>query len=379
MEIYFDNSATAKPYREVVEAVADTMENCYGNPSSAHKLGLEAERKLNGARNIIAGTINCGRDDIIFTSGGSESNNFLIRGFVKEGAHVITTSIEHPSVLNTCSELYNKGVKITYLKVDSRGKIDLNKLSNSIDKDTQLVSIMHVNNELGIIQDLETIGKIIKEKSSRAKFHVDGVQSYGKLNIDVQKLNIDLFSASGHKIHGPKGIGFAYIRRGLMPKPLIFGGGQEKAFRSGTENLPGIVGFAKAAELITSNRKENYKKIEELKEYFIEKLGSFDKIKINSGVGIEYSPYVLSVSFEGVKGEVLLHSLEADGIYVSTGSACSARSQHESHVLKAIGLKPEEIKGTIRFSFSDHNTKEEVDYTIESLNKSLKFLRGVIK
>lgn len=379
MEVYFDNSATTKPYREVVQVVADTMENCYGNASSAHGLGLEAERKLNEARNIIAKTINCSGNDIIFTSGGSESNNFLIRGFVREGAHIITTGIEHPSVLNTCSELYNKGLKITYLKVDRMGKIDLNELKNSINKDTQLVSIMHVNNELGIIQDLETIGKIIKEKSSRAKFHVDGVQSYGKLNIDVEKLNIDLFSASGHKIHGPKGIGFAYIRKGLVPKPLIFGGGQERTFRSGTENLPGIAGLAKAAEVITNNMQENYEKIEELKEYFIEQLNSFEKIKINSGVGAEYSPYVLSVSFEGVKGEVLLHALEADGIYVSTGSACSARSHHESHVLKAIGLKPEQIRGTIRFSFSEQNTKEEVDYTIKSLNKNLKFLRRLGK
>lgn len=379
MEVYFDNSATTKPYKEVVQAVADTMENCYGNASSAHGLGLEAERKLNEARGIIAKTINCSSNDIIFTSGGSESNNFLIRGFVREGAHIITTGIEHPSVLNTCIELHNKGLEITYLKTDSRGKIDLNELENSIDKDTQLVSIMHVNNEIGIIQDLETIGKIIKEKSSRAKFHVDGVQSYGKLNIDVQKFNIDLFSASGHKIHGPKGIGFAYIRKGLVPKPLIFGGGQERTFRSGTENLPGIAGFAKAAEIITGNMQENYEKIEELKEYFMGQLNSFDKMKINSGVGAEYSPYVLSVSFEGVKGEVLLHALEADGIYVSTGSACSARSHHESHVLKAIGLRPEQIRGTIRFSFSEQNTKEEVDYTIRSLNKNLKFLRRLGK
>lgn len=379
MEVYFDNSATTKPYKEVVQVVGDTMENCYGNASSAHGLGLEAERKLNEARGIIAKTINCSGNDIIFTSGGSESNNFLIRGFVKEGAHIITTGIEHPSVLNTCGQLHNKGLKITYLKTDSRGKIDLNELANSIDKDTQLISIMHVNNEIGIIQDLETMGKIIKEKSSRAKFHVDGVQSYGKLNIDVQKFNIDLFSASGHKIHGPKGIGFAYIRKGLVPKPLIFGGGQERTFRSGTENLPGIAGLAKAAEIITGNMKENYEKIEELKGYFIEQLNSFDKIKINSGAGAEYSPYVLSVSFEGVKGEVLLHALEADGIYVSTGSACSARSHHESHVLKAIGLKPEEIRGTIRFSFSEQNTKEEVDYTIKSLDKNLKFLRRLGK
>lgn len=378
MEVYFDNSATTKPYDEVMEFMIDTMKNYYGNPSSAHTLGLKAEGKMNESRQIVADTLRCSREEVVFTSGGSESNNFLIRGFIKEGAHVITTKIEHPSIIGTCRQLESEGIRVTYLNVDNNGRIDLDELDKSINKDTQMVSIMHVNNEIGTVQDIEKIGKLIKEKSSKIKFHVDAVQSYGKYKINVQKYNIDLLSASGHKIHGPRGIGIAYVRKGLMPKPLIFGGGQERSLRSGTENLAAMVGFAKAAEKIYKNLEENYKKVSEVKNYFIGKLQSISDAKINSS-GEEYSPYVLSVSFRGVRGEVLLHSLEAKGIYVSTGSACSAKGNKESHVLHAIMLKPEEIQGTIRFSFSEYNTKEEVDYTIENLDKSLKFLRRVSK
>jgi cysteine desulfurase len=378
MEVYFDNSATTKPYDEVMEVMIDTMKNYYGNPSSAHTLGLKAEGKMNESRQIVADTLGCSREEVVFTSGGSESNNFLIRGFIKEGAHVITTKIEHPSIIGTCRQLESEGIRVTYLNIDNNGRIDLDELDKSINKDTQMVSIMHVNNEIGTVQDIEKIGKLIKEKSSKIKFHVDAVQSYGKYKINVKKYNIDLLSASGHKIHGPRGIGIAYVRKGLMPKPLIFGGGQERSLRSGTENLAAMVGFAKAAEKIYKNLEENYKKVAEVKNYFIGKLQSISDAKINSS-GEEYSPYVLSVSFRGVRGEVLLHSLEAKGIYVSTGSACSAKGNKESHVLHAIMLKPEEIQGTIRFSFSEYNTKEEVDYTIENLDKSLKFLRRVSK
>lgn len=378
MEVYFDNSATTKAYDEVMEVMIDTMKNYYGNPSSAHTLGLKAEGKMNESRQVVADTLGCSREEVVFTSGGSESNNFLIRGFIKEGAHVITTKIEHPSIIGTCRQLESEGIRVTYLNVDNNGRIDLDELDKSINKDTQMVSIMHVNNEIGTVQDIEKIGKFIKEKSSKIKFHVDAVQSYGKYKINVKKYNIDLLSASGHKIHGPRGIGIAYVRKGLMPKPLIFGGGQERSLRSGTENLAAMVGFAKAAEKIYKNLEENYKKVAEIKNYFIGKLQSISDAKINSS-GEEYSPYVLSVSFRGVRGEVLLHSLEAKGIYVSTGSACSAKGNKESHVLHAIMLKPEEIQGTIRFSFSEYNTKEEVDYTIENLDKSLKFLRRVSK
>jgi cysteine desulfurase len=379
MEVYFDNSATTKPYEEVIESIADTMRNYYGNPSSAHKLGLKAESKMNESRETIARTLNCSKDEIIFTSGGSESNNFLIKGFIKEGSHVITTNIEHPSVIKMCKELESMGVKVTYLTVDNRGKINLEELEKAISKETQVVSIMHVNNEIGVVQDIEKIGKLLKDKSSRVKFHVDAVQSYGKYKIDVQKCKIDLLSASGHKIHGPRGIGFAYLRKGLAPKPLIFGGGQEKNFRSGTENLASIVGFSKAAELIYRSREESFKKVSELKAYFIDELNKLDAVKINSPLNNDFSPYVLSAAFIGVRAEVLLHLLEEAEIYVSTGSACSSKDTKDSHVLKSIGLNDNELKGVIRVSFNKDNTKDEVDYTLNILNKSLRFLRRIGK
>lgn len=375
MEVYFDNSATTKPYEEVIEAVASTMRDYYGNPSSTHKLGMMAEKKLNECRDIIEKTINASREEIIFTSGGSESNNLFIKGFVKPGTHIITSVIEHPSVLNACKELEREGCSVTYLRVDSNGRIDLKELENSINSNTQLVTIMHVNNEIGVVQDIDTIGNIIKEKTSRAKFHVDAVQSYGKYQIDVRKSKIDLLSCSAHKIHGPRGAGAAYVRKGLTPKALITGGGQEKNFRSGTENLSGSVGFAVAAEKIYNTLVKNFDEVRELKAYFIEKLKDIKGVKINSDLSEKFSPYILSVSFTGVRGEVLLHALEEKEIYVSTGSACSSKDTKESHVLKAIGLKPQELQGTIRFSFSKDNTKEEVDYVIEQLQKSLKFLR----
>ena len=376
MEVYFDNSATTKPYDEVIESMTDSMREYYGNPSSAYSLGLKAELKIKESRKIIANTINCSRDEIIFTSGGSESNNFLIKGFIEPGKHIITTKIEHPSVLNTCKQLEKQGIKVTYLNVDNRGEIDLEELDASITKETHIVSIMHTNNEIGSLQNIEYIGKYIKEKNSRIKFHVDAVQGYGKYEIDVKKSNIDLLSASAHKIHGPRGIGIAYIRKGFIPLPLICGGGQEKGFRSGTENLPAIVAFAKAAEKVYENREESFNRVNKLKNYFIGKLRDIPKVKINSE-GDNYSPYVLSVSFVGIKGEVLLHLLEEKHIYVSTGSACSARNNEESHVLKAIGLGKEELDGTIRFSFTEDNSLEEIDYTLDVLVKSLKFLRRV--
>lgn len=375
MNVYFDNSATTKPYDEVIDVMADTMKNYYGNPSSAYNLGVEAERKLTECRCTIAQTINASKDELLFTSGGSESNNFLIRGFAKQGTHVITSSIEHPSVRNTCKSLEKSGVRVTYLDVDEKGRIDMNQLENAICKDTVIVSIMHVNNEIGTIQDIETIGKIIKEKSTRAKFHVDAVQSYGKLNIDVKKCKIDLMSASGHKVHGPRGIGFAYIRKGLCPEPLIYGGGQEFGLRSGTENLAADAGFAFAAKKINQNMETNYEKVKSLKEYFINRLNEIDDIRINSPMEDGFLPHILSVSFKGVRGEVLLHSLEGDGISVSTGSACSAHLHNRSEVMEAIKVPNEYIDGTIRFSFNEYNTKEEVDYVVESLKRSTKFLR----
>ncbi|MBU3175430.1 cysteine desulfurase [Clostridium estertheticum] len=384
MEIYLDNSATTKPYEEVIEALGSTMRNYYGNPSSAHSLGFKAEQKLREMRTSISKSINASSEEIIFTSGGSESNNFLIKGFAKSSsnklnADIITTKIEHPSILNTFKALVDSGIKVAYIDVDDSGRIDIDALIGSITKDTQVVSVMHVNNEIGVVQDIELIGKLIKEKSSRAKFHVDAVQSYGKIPIDVQKAKIDLLSTSAHKIHGPRGVGFAYIRKGLIPTSLINGGGQERNLRSGTENLAGIAGFAKAEQIVFKNQHENFNKVLEVKKYFIEKLKEVDGIIINSPLEPYFTPYILSVTFKGVKGEVLLHALEQKGIYVSTGSACSAKSHKSSEILKAIGRSEIEQVGTIRFSFSEYNNKDEVDYVIIELNKSLKFLRKMNK
>jgi len=379
MEIYLDNSATTMPYEEVIQAVSSTMRNYYGNPSSSHSLGFKAEKKLREIRANIAKSINATSEEIIFTSGGSESNNFLIKGFVKPTSHIITTKIEHPSVANTFKALEDLGIAVTYIDVDESGRVDIEQLMDSITHDTQIVSIMHVNNEVGVIQDIEHIGKLIKEKSSRAKFHVDAVQSYGKISIDVEKYNIDLLSTSAHKIHGPRGIGFAYVRKGLVPNSLINGGGQERNLRSGTENLAGVVGFGTAAEIICKNQHENFNSVLEVKKYFMEKLSKFEDVIFNSRLETYFTPYILSVSFKGVKGEVLLHSLEEKGTYVSTGSACSSKNPKSSGILKALGRSLEEQMGTVRFSFSEYNNKDEIDYVICELDKSLKFLRKLNK
>lgn len=378
MEIYFDNSATTKPYDEVIDSVCKAMKEYYGNPSSLHRLGIKCEKRLNEAREYFASTIKAHKDEIYFTSGGSEGNNLILKGVLKPGHHFITTIFEHQSIINTCRELEKNGVKITYLKVDTDGRISLEELKEAITKDTALVSIMHVNNEVGTIQDIEAIGNLIKERSNRAKFHVDGVQAYGKLPFDVKKMNVDFFTAAGHKIHGPKGTGFVYIKKGLVINSLISGGSQEKGFRAGTENLPSIIGFQKAAELTLTSMEDNYKTVHELKKYMISRLREFDNIRINSPLE-GFSPYILNVSFNGVRAEVLLHLLEEANIYVSTGSACTSKSSTVagSYVIKALGLGTKEVESAIRFSLSRENIKEEVDKTIEVLRTSLMFLRRV--
>lgn len=375
MEVYFDNSATTEPYEEVIEEVSNTMREYFANPSSAHSLAFKAEQKLRKCRDFIATTMKAHSEEIIFTSGGSESNNFLIKGFSKIGTHVITSNIEHPSVLNTFKALEKEGIKVSYVSLRENGEINIDELIESITKDTVLVSIMHVNNEVGIVQDVEKIGNAIKEKSTRVKFHVDAVQSYGKIPIDVQKCKIDLLSTSGHKLHGPRGVGFAYIKKGLVANPLISGGGQERNFRSGTENLPAIAGFAIASKIMHENLQENYEKVLEVKKYFIERLKEIEEIKVNSKMEDNFLPHILSVSFPSIKGEVLLHALEEKNIYVSTGSACSSKAAKTSQVLNAFGLSLKEQQGTIRFSFCEYNTKDEVDYAIEALKSSLKILR----
>ncbi|MGL5615216.1 MAG: cysteine desulfurase family protein [Sarcina sp.] len=377
MEVYFDNSATTKPYDEVCEEVYNAMKEYYGNPSSLHSLGLKSQRKLMEAKEAIGKTINATKEEILFTSGGSESNNTILRGLAKSGLHIITTAYEHPSILETCNELKENGVSITYLKVNNFGQIDLEELKNSIRKETVLVSVMHVNNEIGSINNIKEISKIVRQKSGRAKIHVDGVQSYGKFKVDVKDLDIDFYSASAHKIHGPKGVGFLYVKKDTMFKPFITGGSQESGRRAGTENLYSILGFVKASEITFKNLNESFDNALKVKSYFIEKLSDIKEIKINSLNTSDFSPYILNISFLGVRAEVLLHILEEKGIFVSTGSACSSKSivKKGSHVLNSIGLASKEIEGAIRFSFCGYNTIEEVDYTIVALKEALMFLR----
>ena len=378
MNVYFDNSATTKPYDEVIEAVSKGMKEYFGNPSSLHKIGMNCEKRLNEAREYFASTIKCNKEEIYFTSGGSEGNNLILKGLLKPEHHFITTAFEHHSIISTCQQLEEKGVKVTYLDVDSEGRISLEDLEEAITKDTVLVSIMQVNNEIGVIQDIEAIGKLIKERSSRAKFHVDAVQGYGKLPIDVNKSNVDFLTVASHKIHGPKGVGFIYIKKGIILNSLISGGSQEKGIRAGTENLPGIIGFEKAAQMTFEEMESRYDKVLELKKYFVERLNEIKDIRINGEID-GFSPYILNVSFLGVRAEVLLHLLEEQNIYVATGSACTSKSSaaHGSYVIKSLGLSNKEVESAIRFSFSYENTKEEVDYTIDVLKKSLMFLRRV--
>lgn len=379
MDVYFDNAATTKPYKEVIEELTIAMSDYYGNPSSLHKIGIKCEKRLNEAREYFATTINSDKSEIYFTSGGSEGNNLILKGILKEGHHLITTSFEHSSVLKVSEYINKHGVKVSYLNLDPYGEIDIEELKECINKDTVLVSIMLVNNEMGAIQNIERISKAIKSISSRAKLHVDAVQGYGKIPIDVKKMNIDFLTVSAHKIHGPKGIGFCYIRKGLVLSSLIMGGQQEKGYRAGTENLPGIIAFQKAAYIAFSELQENFNKVKELKGYFVDKLKEIENVSINSPIRDNITPYILNVSFIGVKAEVLVHLLEDANIYVATGSACTAKTTiiSGSYVMKSIGLDKKEIESAIRFSFSSDNTFEEVNYTIEILKKSLMFLRRI--
>jgi len=378
--VYFDNSATTKPHQEVIEEVALCMERFFANPSSAHKLGMEAEKKASAARTGVAKLIGAVPKEIIFTSGGSEANNTAILGTLAKNEHIVSSRIEHPSVLRLLESLEELGNEVTYLDVDKNGLVKLEQLASSIKENTRLISVMHVNNEVGAIQPIADIVRIVREKSRKARIHVDAVQSAGKLDLDVKKLGIDMLSLSAHKLHGPKGVGALYVKSGLNLKPLIWGGGQEGGLRSGTENLPGIAGFGVAAVEAAAEKHKKAKQVFEIKRHFIARLSEIENISINSPQDNSHIDNILNVSFMGVRGEVLLHALEDYNIYISTGSACSSKqSGHRNHVLSALGLKECEKEGAVRFSFSYDNTLEEVDYTIEALKKILPFLRRLNK
>lgn len=378
MKAYLDNSATTKPYKEVVEEMVLSLTDDFANPSAAYRKGFEVEKKIKQIRNNIARTLGVEDKSIIFTSGGTESNNAIIRSVAylnrKRKNHIITTAIEHPAVLNTVRDLEGEGFEVTILQVDEKGYIDLEELEKSITDKTCLISIMFVNNEIGCIEPIKEVGKIIEKTGKEIFFHVDAVQGYGKIDFKLSDLKVDFMSVSGHKIHGPKGTGFMYIKDTSRFKPLLTGGGQELNLRSGTENVPGIYGMGKAVDILFKDINRNISSIRELRDYLYESLvKNIDDIKINSDIENGVC-HVLNVSFRGVKGEVLLHYLEEDGICVSTGSACSSKKKG-SHVLNAIGLTPDEIEGAVRFSLSDMNTKEEIDYTVEKIKSHIEMIR----
>lgn len=379
MEAYFDNSATTRVLDSVKEVVVKVMTEDYGNPSARHRKGMEAERYLRQAAADIARTLKVKDKEILFTSGGTESNNMALIGTAmanqRAGKHMISTRIEHASVYNPLAFLEQQGFEVTYLSVDNRGHISLKELESSIRPDTILVSVMYVNNEVGAVEPVAEIASIIHKKNPAILFHVDAIQAYGKLVIHPKKQGIDLLSVSAHKIHGPKGVGFLYVDERVKIRPLLYGGGQQKDMRSGTENVPGIAGMGTAAREMYTEHQQKVDHITGLKDYMIDRLEQLEGITVNSGKGSQGAPQIVSASFAGVRSEVLLHALEDKGIYCSSGSACSSNHPAISGTLKAIGVKTELLDSTLRFSFGIFNTKEEIDYCIEVLEELLPGLR----
>lgn len=379
MEAYFDNSATTKVLDCVKDAVVDAMCVNYGNAAAKHRKGVEAENLIREAKKAIADTLKVQEKEILFTSGGTESNNTALIGTAlanrRAGKHLITTGVEHPSIYNTMSFLEEMGFEVTYLPVDHLGHISLEDLETAIREDTILVSVMYVNNEVGAVEPIEAISQCIKKKNPKTLFHVDAIQAYGKYKIRPKKQGIDLLSVSGHKIHAPKGVGFLYIRDGVKIRPILFGGGQQKGMRSGTENVPGCVGLGVAAREAYKDFDARIEKLYTLREHLIAGLKPLGGVTINGSEDRTNAPQIVSASFEGVRSEVLLHALEDKGVYVSSGSACSSNHPGISGTLKGIGVKKELLDSTIRFSLGDLNTEEEVDYAIGVLGELLPVLR----
>ena len=379
MESYLDNSATTRCSKAATERMVELLTMDYGNPSSLHMKGVVAENYINEAKKKIAKTLKVEEKELIFTSGGTESNNLAIIGSAiankRMGQHVITTVIEHPSVANPYSWLAENGYEGTYLSVDNFGIISLYELQKAIRPDTILVSIMQINNEIGALQPIEEAGKIIKAVNPKTLFHVDAIQSYGKMVIFPKKSNVDLLSVSGHKIHGPKGSGFLFIKDKTKIKPIVYGGGQQKGMRSGTENVPAIAGLGVAAEEMYQNLEANRTHLFELRDYFIGEAEKISGVSINGKKDHTTAPHIVSVSIEGVRAEVILHTLEDRNIYVSAGSACSSNKPAVSNTLKSIGLRKELLDSTVRFSFSVHTTKEEVDYALEVMREVIPMLQ----
>lgn len=380
MEIYLDNSATTMVRPEVAKLMYEIMTKDYGNPSSMHIKGVQAERYLREAKEIFAGILKVSEKEIFFTSGGTEGDNMAIIGAAlagrRRGKHIITTVIEHPAVLESCAFLEKNGFEVTYLPVNAAGQVEPDTLKASLRDDTILVSVMYVNNEIGAIEPVSELGRIIKEYNKDILFHVDAVQAFGKFRIHPYKENIDMLTMSSHKIHGPKGVGAIFIKDKTKIQPIALGGGQQKGMRSGTENVPGIAGMAMAAKELYDKFDEDVNRLYELKEYFVRKITGIEGATVNGLTGRDSAPHVVSVSFDGItKSEVLLHALEDKGIYISSGSACSSNKPSLSSTLKAIGVKNDLLYATLRFSFSVFTTKEELEYTINAVKELLPVLR----
>lgn len=379
MEIYFDNAATTKIIPEVREIMLETMDEQYGNPSSMHLKGVGAEKYIRYAKNAISKQLKCDPKEIIFTSGGTEANNLALIGIAqankRAGNHIITTGIEHPSVYNPVLYLQELGFRVTFLEVDKMGKVDLEHLRKELCDETILVSTMAINNEIGTVEPIEEIATIIKaynkEHNREIIYHVDAIQAFGKQVIYPKRIGVDAMSISGHKIHGPKGSGALFVDSKIKIKPIVFGGGQEKGLRSGTENTAAIAGIGKATEVMYERLAENCERMLAVKQALIQGATAITDVTDNSGD----APHIASLSFKGVRSEVLLHALEEKGIYVSAGSACSSNHPAISGVLKAIGLDKDLLESTLRFSFCEYNTVEEAEYTVKVLEELLPMLR----
>lgn len=388
MECYLDNAATTRPYDSVRELMQVTMDTGFGNPSSLHTKGVEAEEYVENARKILAKSLKVEPREIIFTSGGTESNNQAIIGTAlakrRQGMHVVTTCFEHASVYNPMEFLTDFDFETSYVPVDHLGHVKEEELLAAIRPDTVLVSVMMVNNEVGAIQDVVRLSRLVKEKNPNILFHVDAIQAFGKLRIYPKRMGIDLLSVSAHKIHGPKGIGILFVKDGVRIRPIIHGGEQQKNMRSGTENVPAIAGMGQAVQEMEQDFTNRVERLYQLKEYFITELtGKLDDIVIHALPGDlpvaeairQTAPHIVSVGFEGIRSEVLLHALEEKGVYVSSGSACSSNHPGISGTLQAIGVDKKYLDSTLRFSFGSFTTQEELDHAVASLCELVPMLR----
>jgi len=382
--IYLDNCSTTRPRESVVEKITEALTTNYGNPSSLHRMGMDAERILKDSRNEIAKYLGVRNEEIYFTAGGTESNNIAIQGAIRaresRGNHIITSMIEHPAVMNTIREYEKNGFRVSSIPNGKDGRIDIKKLEEELCDETILVSLIHVNNEIGTIQDIQSIGELLSKMSSKPHFHLDGVQSFGKIKFSLIGCGVDSFAFSGHKIHGPKGVGGLYINKKARVHPLIFGGTQELGIRSGTENIPGIAGFGEAVKVLSDQGDREALKVIALKKLMTEMIvEQIDDVIVNSPAGELSSPYILNLSFGWTRGEVLLHYMEEEGIFVSTTSACSSKGTDKSHVLKSIGLDDNHIEGTLRICFSYEISEEDVVRTVQVLKSSVEEVRNVMR